>query len=185
MDRAETTQLLHAALQGDTGARETLYEHLYEALRRIARQQLRRGGGAPLDTTELVHEAFVKMCEAEQLSATDRAHFLALSARAMRQILVDHFRRRSAAKRGGASPPLTLEEGVVPVADRGEVLLALDDALGRLSRLSERTGRVVEMKFFGGLTEPEIADALEVSVRTVSTEWRKARAWLTRELGAA
>jgi RNA polymerase sigma factor (TIGR02999 family) len=103
----------------------------------------------------------------------------------MRQILVDRFRRLSAKKRGGPARALPLHEGSVPVDDRGDALLAIDEALTSLSRLNERTGRVVELKFFGGMTELEIGEVLGISVRTVNTEWRKARAWLARELGAA
>jgi RNA polymerase sigma factor (TIGR02999 family) len=183
--RAETTQLLVAARAGDEPARRRLFEHLYEPLRELARRELRRAGAGTLQTTELVHEAYLKLCDASRLAARDRSHFLALSARAMRQILVDHFRARSAGKRGGRQVVVALEEGALPAATRGEVVLAIDEALERLSRLSERTGRVVELKFFGGMTEPEIAEELEVSVRTVSGEWRRARAWLTRELEAS
>jgi len=181
--RRDTTQLLRAAREGDEPARAALFEHLYAPLRELAGRQLRRAsGGGALQTTELVHEAYLKLCDAAQLSARDRAHFLALAARVMRQVLVDHFRAGSAGKRGGDALRLELDEGTIPIDDRGELVLAVDDALGRLSEQSERAGRVVELKFFGGLTEPEIAEALEVSVRTVSAEWRKARAWLWLEL---
>lgn len=183
-DRHDTTRLLLAARDGGEPALAALFDHLYGPLRELAHRQLRRSSGGALQTTELVHEAFVKLCDASELSARDRSHFLAVSARAMRQILVDHFRSRSAQKRGGAFARVELREGSIPVDGRGEVLLALDEALHRLALLSGRAGRVVELKFFGGMTEPEIAEELEVSVRTVSTEWRRARAWLTRELQA-
>jgi len=179
---AETTELLIAARMGDEPARAELFERLYEPLRELAHHQLRRGPSGQLVTTELVHEAYLKLCDASRLSVRDRSHFFALSARAMRQIVVDHFRARAADKRGGGRPPLPLDDASIPATARGEVVLALDDALGRLTLLSERTGQVVELKFFGGMTEPEIADELAVSVRTVSNEWRQARAWLTREL---
>lgn len=180
--RPETTQLLLAARVGGEPALAALFEHLYEPLRQLAHRQLLRASGGLLETTELVHEAYLKFCDASVLAARDRAHFLAVAARAMRQILVDHFRARTAAKREGVRVRIELDEGALRVDDRGELVLALDEALVRLSRLSERTGRIVELKFFGGLTEPEIADVLAVSVRTVSGEWRRARAWLTREL---
>lgn len=182
--RQDTTRLLLAARDGGEPALAALFDHLYGPLREIAHRQLRRSSGGALQTTELVHEAFVKLCDASALTPRDRSHFLAVSARAMRQILVDHFRSRSAQKRGGPFGRVELREGAIPVDGRGEVLLALDEALHRLARVSGRTGRVVELKFFGGMTEPEIAEALEVSVRTVSSEWRRARAWLTRELRA-
>jgi RNA polymerase sigma factor (TIGR02999 family) len=103
----------------------------------------------------------------------------------MRQVLVDHFRRRSAIKRGGGDAPLSLDEGLVPVAERGRVLLDLDHALEQLAGLNPRLARVVELKFFGGMTEEEIALALGLSVRTVRNDWRKAKAWLARELASA
>jgi RNA polymerase sigma factor (TIGR02999 family) len=181
-ERSDTTQLLLAARAGDEPAREALFERLYEPLRALAGRQLRRASGGALQTTELVHEAYLKMCDAPRLSARDRAHFLALAARVMRQVLVDHFRAGSAGKRGGGALRVELDEGVIRADDGGGLVLAVDEALGRLTARSERAGRVVELKFFGGLTEPEIAEALEVSVRTVSTEWRKARAWLWLEL---
>jgi RNA polymerase sigma factor (TIGR02999 family) len=182
--RTHTTQLLISAREGSEAARAALFERLYEPLRELARRQLRRGAGGAIDTTELVHEAYLKLCDPAHLTAHDRVHFMALSARVMRQILVDHFRSRSAGKRGGRLAPLPLDEGAIPVDDRGEVVLVLDQALERLRRLSARAERVVELKFFGGMTEAEIATALEVSVRTVNGEWRKARAWLARELAA-
>lgn len=185
MNRSETTQLLQRAEGGDPAARDSLFERLYAELHELAHRSLVRGPGRSLQTTELVHEAYLKLCDTKRLSTSDRAHFFALSARVMRQILVDHFRRQSAKKRGGSSTPLPLREGSIPTDDRGQVLLAIDDALTDLTGLSERSGRVVELKFFGGLTEPEVAATLGVSVRTVNTEWRKARAWLARELGAA
>jgi len=184
VSRSDTTQLLREARQGRDGAQDALFERVYAQLKELAHYQLRRGPGGSLQTTELVHEAYLKLCDADRLAATDRAHFFALSARVMRQILVDHFRQRSAKKRGGPRSPLSLDEGAIPVDDRGEVILAIDEALGRLARSSERAGRVVELKFFGGLTEAEVAMALGVSVRTVSGEWRRARAWLTKELAA-
>ena len=184
MDRAQTTDVLRAARGGCESARAALFSSLYPTLRRLARAQLARGSGSGFDTTELVHEAYLKLCDSAGLPAADRAHFLALCARAMRHILVDHFRSRTRAKRGGALTALELDEARLPGESRGEVLLALDEALSRFARLSDRGGRVVELKFFGGLSEVEIADELEVSVRTVSSEWRKARAWLARELRA-
>lgn len=183
--RAETTELVVRTRRGDEGARDALFERLYEPLRGLARGQLPRQSPRTLDTTELVHEAYLKLVDTERLSVADRAHFFAVSARVMRQVLVDRFRKRGAAKRGGSLGVVALDEGRVAVDARGEVLLALDDALSRLTELDPRAGRVVELKFFGGMTEPEIAEALGVSVRTVSGDWRRARAWLAREMEAA
>lgn len=170
--------------RGDPAAQDALFERVYAQLHELAHRQLRRGLGDTLQTTELVHEAYLKLCDADRLSPTDRAHFFALSARVMRQILVDRFRRQSAKKRGGPLRALPLHEGSASIDGRGDALLAIDEAMTNLSRLNERTGRVVELKFFGGMSELEIAEVLGISVRTVNTEWRKARAWLSRELGA-
>lgn len=183
--RSETTELVVRTRHGDQGARDALFARLYEPLRGLARGQLAPSSTRTLDTTELVHEVYLRLVEADRLSVTDRAHFFAVSARVMRQVLVDRFRRRDSAKRGGGLPKVSLDEGRLPVGGRGEVLLALDEALGRLSELDQRAGRIVELKFFGGMTEAEIAAVLGVSVRTVSGDWRKAKAWLARELEAA
>ncbi|MDX1547275.1 MAG: sigma-70 family RNA polymerase sigma factor [Rhodothermales bacterium] len=177
------TQLLIAAHSGDRAAFEDLYRLVYDELRQVARAQLRRRRpGDTLQTTALVHEAYLKLCDHARLGVQDRAHFFALSARAMRQILVDHFRRRRAEKRGGAHRPLTLQDGQIPAEARGEVLLALDEALTRLAALDERLAQVVEYKFFGGMTQEEIGQVLGLTERTVRSDWRKARLWLTREL---
>jgi len=188
MDRAETTQLLVAARDGSDAARAALFERLYAQLRHLASRQLDRlRGGSPgaLQTTELVHEAYLKLCDAERLSAHDRAHFLALAARCMRQVLIDHFRGRASQKRGGPLPKLALDAEELAADERGELLLALDDALRRLQAINDRGSRIVEMKFFAGMSESEMADELDLSVRTVAREWRFARAWLTRELQAS
>lgn len=179
----DTTLLLRDARRGDESARANLFEHLYGELRGLARGQLRRGRSG-FKTTELVHEAFLKLCKGDGLAAGDRSHFFALAARAMRNILVDHFRRSVAAKRGGTDRPATLDEESVASARNGELVLAIDEALERLGSFDERAAKVVELKFFGGMTEPEIAEALDISVRSVSGDWRRARAWLNRELSS-
>jgi RNA polymerase sigma factor (TIGR02999 family) len=180
----DTTQLLLAASSGEGPARAALFERLYDPLRELAHRQLRQAQEGALDTTELLHETYLKLCDAPRLSARDRAHFFALAARVMRQILVDHFRAGVADKRGGGNVRVALDSVSIPAEQRGEIVLAIDEALERLSTVSERTARVVELKFFGGLTEPDIAVALEVSERTVRREWRQARAWLSLELAA-
>lgn len=177
----DTHLLLSGARRGDAGARDRLFGHLYGELQRLARGQLRRSRSDHLQTTELVHEAFLKMCRADQLSASNRGHFFAIAASAMRQILVDHYRRGAALKRG-AGQVETLDENAPVSGHEGATVLAVDEALSRFVELDERAARVVEMKFFGGLGEPAIAEALGVSVRTVSGDWRRARAWLNREL---
>lgn len=182
---ADTMQLLDRARAGAPEAREELLALVYEQLRRIARGQLRRRGAASLVTTELVHEAFLKLYSGAGVSANDRAHFLALAATAMRQVLIDHFRSRRAEKRGGGVEAATLETfHGAPLEDRGGTVLAVHEALDSLAKLDPRLAKVVECRFFGGMNEDEIGAALGVSKRTVSREWRQAKAWLARELAA-
>lgn len=180
---ADITQLLINVREGEAGALDALFGAVYDELREIAHFQLQRQQPSEtLNTTALVHEVYLKLFDQSRVRVQDRSHFLALSARAMRQILVDYFRRRQAQKRGGGCPVLSLQEGQVPIEARGDVLLALDEALTRLTTLNERLGRVVEYKFFGGMTEEEIASVLDLTPRTVRSDWRKAKMWLTREL---
>jgi len=181
---SEVTSLLAALRDGERGALDRLFEIVYLELRRLARAQLARlSPNATLSTTALVNEVYVRFAGAGRLSAGDRQHFYSLAARAMRQILVDHSRRRLAQRRGG-------DVDIVPLADwdrPSEVdlarVLAIDDALSRLEKLDERLARLVEWRVFGGLTFEEIAEAGELSVTTLKRDWRKARAFLQRELG--
>ena len=163
----------------------TAFASAYEELRRLAHRQLRRlRPGQTLTTTALVHEAFVKLVPRSR-AAVDRTHFFALAARAMRQILVDYARARGSLKRGGDQRPTTLEEAALTVEMLSEEMLGIDRALSRLESVDERLARVVECRFFGGMTEDEVADALGVTARTVRRDWRKARAFLFRELQGA
>lgn len=184
-DAGEVTRLLVAARDGEADALDRLVPLVYDELRALARRQLRREQeGHTLHATALVHEAYVKLNGGGAVAAADRAHFLAIASRAMRQVLVDHARRRNTAKRGEGWDRTTLSgvAGLVAAGDRTpEQLLALDRAL---ESLDERQRRVVECRFFGGMEEQEIADALGLSVRTVRRDWVKARAWLYRELYA-
>jgi RNA polymerase sigma factor (TIGR02999 family) len=178
----EVTQLLRRVRAGDADAREQLFPLVYEELRQVARRALRRERpDHTLRATELVHEAFLKLGAAEG-PWQDRAHFLGVAARAMRQILVDHARRRLAGKRGGGMVATTLEdvgsdEGLPP-----EELLALNAALDRLEARDPRMRALVEYRFFAGLSDREIAELLQVSERTVNRDWAKARAWLHQEV---
>jgi len=176
----EVTRLLHSARGGDRAAYDRLFALAYEDLRAVARKQLRGARDAEaVRTTELVHELYMKLADQAAPAYENRAHFYAIAARAMRQLLVDLARHRQAAKRGGDWARTTLSGKQVPAEVRLDEVLALDELLGRLD---ERQRQVVEYRFYGGLTEDEIATVLGVSTRTVQREWMKARAWLYREL---
>ncbi|MGD8698783.1 MAG: sigma-70 family RNA polymerase sigma factor [Gemmatimonadales bacterium] len=176
----EVTRLLEAARHGEDGALNRIVPLVYDELRRMAARQLRRERvGHTLHATALVHEAYVKLAGSGAVEASDRGHFLAIAARAMRQVLVDHARRRNAEKRGGGWEQTTLSDGDRPLDFQPDELLALDQAL---DELDERQRQVVECRFFAGMEEDEIAAALGVSARTVRRDWVKARAWLYRSL---
>jgi RNA polymerase sigma factor (TIGR02999 family) len=179
----EVTRLLLAWSGGDRGALDALVPHVYAELRRQADRYLgRQRAGHTLQATALVHEAFLRLVDQTHVSFRDRAHFFAVAARAMRQILVDHARRRHAGKRGGAATRLVLEDGMASVEPRGVDLVALDDALARLEALDPGQARLVELRFFGGLTVEETAAVLGCSPATVKRSWSSARAWLFGEL---
>jgi RNA polymerase sigma factor (TIGR02999 family) len=190
--RTRISQLLAEHRAGDAAALDDVFVLLYEELREIARRQRRRWHGAEtLGTTVLVHEAYLKLAGLARVGTESRAHFLALAARAMRQILCNHARDRKAAKRGGGFDPVTLDDAGMdamradPATDRTDELLALDDALQRLAGVAARLCSVVECRFFGGLTIEETAAALGVAPRTVKRDWALAQAWLHRELTSA
>ena len=169
-----------------SGSRESLdrlVPVLYQELRAIAHRQLaRRPDGGTLETTGLVHEAYLKVVDRSGGEGHDRAHFLAVASLAMRHVLVDRARARRRVKRGGARGAITLDEDRIAVDDQPEALLQLDEALTWLAELAPRLARVVECRFFGGMTEEEIATALGVTVRTVQRDWAKARMLLRRAL---
>jgi RNA polymerase sigma factor (TIGR02999 family) len=173
----EITALLTALREGDRGALDRLFPLVYRELHDRAHRQLaRHRPGETLSTTALVHEAYLKLTDSAQQSYNDRVHFFAVASRAMRQILVDYARRATAAKRGGH--PVSLDPEALGDPGRAEELLALDEALTQLEKLDGRLARIVELRFFGGLSVEETSDALEVSPRTVKRDWRKARAFL-------
>jgi RNA polymerase sigma factor (TIGR02999 family) len=180
----DITTLLHQAKGGNAQALAELFEALYPELRRIARQRLARDDrGTLLDTTALVHECFLKFAGAERVQPADRAHFLAYSATAMRSIVVDFARARQAERRGGGLRALTLDSALVDGLPAGEdEVLGVHEALDELAALDARMARVVEMRYFGGLADAEIAEALEVGVRTVRRDWEKARLLLSASL---
>lgn len=180
-DPQQITQLLLAWGQGDESARDRLIPMIYDELRRLARKHLRRERpGHTLQTSALVNEAYLKMA-GQQVSWQGRAHFFGIAARLMRQILVDHARLRDNAKHGGDWQRVSLD-GADAGQEQSADILALDDALQTLAQMSPQQSRIIELRFFGGLTIEETAEVLSVSHATVEREWRVARAWLWREL---
>jgi RNA polymerase sigma factor (TIGR02999 family) len=181
--RHEITELLMAWRQGDRDAFDRLLPLVYDEMRRIAHGYL--AGERPdhtLRTTALVHEAYLKLVDTSRVQWRDGGHFLAAAAGTMRRILVDYARRYRSARRGGGQPPATFDENQIVIEDRAEMLIALDDALVRLAATDERLCRVVECRYFGGLSDAETAHALGVTSRTVRRDWVKARGWLYEEL---
>lgn len=180
----QTTQVLQQLGDGDRSAAGKLMPLVYDELRAMADHYFR---GQPTDhtlqPTALVHEAFLKLVDQTAVNWQGRAHFLAVSATAMRQILVDHARARATAKRGGDRFQMTLDEALTPFGGSPDLdLLALNEALSQLAELDERQGRIVEMRFFGGMKVKEIAEVLGVAKTTVDNLWRAARAWLNVRL---
>ena len=185
----------HGSASADADSRADALERLitlvYPHLKRIARRQLRgEREGHTLSTTGLVHEAYLRLVEHARADVGDRQQFFAIAARAMRRVLVDYARRHRALRRGGGVHAVTLDDGndasaaEVAATQRSDELIALDEALERLAAVDPRLGRVVECRFFAGLTEKETAEALDVDPRTVARDWVKARGWLYQELAA-
>jgi RNA polymerase sigma factor (TIGR02999 family) len=180
------THLLLQWSKGDRGALDALVPLVYEELRRLAQVYLNREkSGHTLSSTALVHEAYIRLVRQEDVSWQNRAHFFAVAARMMRRILVDHARKHNYAKRGGGAMTLSLDETVAQAKERELDLVALDDALDALAKLDERQCRMVELRFFGGLSIEETSEVLGVSAPTVKREWASARAWLYREISGA
>ena len=181
--------LLKAWGTGDQAALDRLTPLIYTELHRMAHRYMRKEREQTLQTTALVHEAYLRLVDAKGLACKDRTHFFALSAQIMRRILVDAARARVSAKRGGDAPPLdhseavNLDEIAGSVSQKGADVLALDQALEDLARLDERKARVIELRFFGGLSVEETAEVLQISPQSVMRDWKLARAWLVRELG--
>jgi RNA polymerase sigma factor (TIGR02999 family) len=180
---AEITRLLRAWGGGNQAAMDELAPLVYAELRRMARRYLRRENpGNTLQPTALVHEAYLRLADAANMRWEDRAHFFAVSAQMMRRILVDAARTRATGKRGAGALHLNLNESIDAMPDRGSDLIALDDALDAQTQLDPRKARVVEMRFFGGLSVEETAEVLKISAPSVQRDWKLARAWLMREL---
>lgn len=183
-DASEITRLLHRWGEGDSGALDELMPIVYDRLRQLARQRLRaEGEGCSLNTTSLVHEAYLKLVDSPNPSLRDRGHFLGLASRVMRHLLVDHARARKTAKRGGGMTAAELEPFMwMPQAEL-EALTDLDEALQQLETMDARQSQILEQRYFGGLSLEETARALDLSLATVKRELRSARAWLALELG--
>ncbi|CAN5786111.1 sigma-70 family RNA polymerase sigma factor [soil metagenome] len=181
---SQITRLLQRWAEGDREALDRITPLVYERLHQLARHRLRSApAGASLNTTELVHEVYLKLVDAPRVSLRDRSHFLALASRVMRNLLVDHSRARRAAKRGGGHTRVDLEPAFWISEEKADAVTELDEALRRLEALDDRQGRILELRYFGGLSLEETADGLGVSLATVKRELRSARAWLALELG--
>lgn len=181
----QTTQLTLRLSRGDRVAADELVPIVYDELRRLAARYLRRErSDHTLQPTALVNEIYLRLVKADEIDWQGRAQFFALAARQIRKILVEHARRKKAAKRGGDAARITLDESGGPSAQRDVELIALDDALARLANASPRQSQVVELRFFGGMRVEEVADVLGISATTVKDDWAVARAWLRRELSA-
>jgi RNA polymerase sigma-70 factor, ECF subfamily len=175
----DITGLLVAWSHGDKAALNSLVPLIYAELHRLASRYMRQEGpGHTLNTTALVNEAYLRMVNQKEVNWQNRTHFFAVSAQSMRNILVDMARGRKRQRRGGGAEHLSLDETLVFSEERAAELIALDDALTELAEIDERKSRMVEMRYFGGLSVEETAEVLQVSVATVDREWRRARAWL-------
>lgn len=183
---SDVTDLLLAWRRGDASALDQLLPFVYAELHRLAHDRMRgERPGQTLQTTALVHEAYLRLVDGASVEWSNRAHFFAVCARLMRQILVDRARSRRADKRGGGAPRVPLEEALAAAPAKDDEILALDEALTRLAAEDPRRGRVVELRYFGGLTSEEAAAVMGVSAETVTRDWRVARRWLRQEIRAS
>lgn len=182
MESLPVTELLAAHRAGDGRALDRAFEFVYDDLRRAASAQLRRGSSPTLNTTSLVNEAYLRLVGHTRTAPTDRSHFLALAARAMRYIIIDYARKRGTAKRGGNTRHIHLDDAEIAIEDQAQQLLTLEEAMQALARLDLRLVRIVECRFFTGTTEEETAEALETSLSTVQRDWKRAKAWLKEEI---
>jgi RNA polymerase sigma factor (TIGR02999 family) len=180
---ADITDLLRRWGEGDAEALDRLFPLVYDRMRQLAHQRLRSEPDGSLNTTALVHEAYLKLVDAPRVTVRDRGHFLGLASRVMRHLLVDHARARKAAKRGLGATVVPLDDAAWLTDDAVETVSELDEALQRLEALDQRRTRILEQRYFGGLTLEETAEALGLSLATVKRELRSARAWLALELG--
>lgn len=183
IDSNQITQLLLDWSKGNETALDELLPIVYGELRQMAKRQMRKQpAGHTLQTTELIHEAYLKLAGKDEQKWKNRAHFFGVAAKAMRHILVDYARSKSREKRGGRQDKVTLTENLNSSKERSEDIVALDDALKKLSEIEERKSQVVELKYFGGMTFDEVARVLNISKKTAQRDWRFARMWLLREI---
>jgi RNA polymerase sigma-70 factor, ECF subfamily len=189
MENTESVQITNLLVDwgnGNARALEKLVPLIYDELRRMAKRYMRgQSVGHTLQTTELIHEAYLKLVDNEQKEWKNRSHFFGVASQAMRHILVDYARAKQSKKRGGIQHQITLDENAAVFNDRSDDIVALNDALEKLDKLDARKVKVVEMKFFGGLTMDEIGEVLNISPETVKRDWRFSRTWLLRELSEA
>ena len=179
----EITQLLINGSNGSQGALDQLYPLVYEELRRLAHRYMsRERPGHTLQTTAVVHEAYLRLIDQKHVQWQSRAHFFAIAAQMMRRILITHAQSHAYAKRGGGALKVSLDEAAILSQERAGELLALDEALNSLTALDPRRSQVVELRFFGGLSNEEIAEVLKISPNTVTRDWQMAKAWLRREM---
>ena len=179
------TPLLAAWSKGDQAARDQLMSVVYDELHRLARRHMRReSAGHTLQTSALLNEAFLRLVDQKNVQWRNRAHFYGIAAQMMRRVLVDYARSRRCAKRGAGAPAITLDEGLIVSAERSAEVVALHEALVELAKFDPRQGKVVELRFFGGLGIQETAKVLDVSEGTVMRDWTLAKAWLRRKLSA-
>jgi RNA polymerase sigma factor (TIGR02999 family) len=182
----EITQLLAEWSEGNQAALDQLYPLVYNELRRLAHGYLRRERkGHTLQTTALINEAYLRLVDQKHVHWANRSHFFGISAQIMRRILIDHARRYDYAKRGGGAQRISLDEAAIVAKQRGRTLLLLDEALKSLAEIDPRRSQVVELRYFGGLNNEEIAGVLKISENTVMRDWNMARAWLYQELSGS
>lgn len=184
MGKEGATELLLRLKKGEEGIYDKLYPVIYDELHRLAHAHMsRQEPDHTLSKTELVHESYLKMIDQTQIDFNDKSHFLAIASRCMRQILIDHARKKHAEKRGGKEKDKTyIDELFKNPKHKAEELINIDSALSKLEKLNERLAKVVEMRFFGEMTIDEVAEALDISESTVKRDWMKARGWLFKEL---
>ena len=182
-ETSEITQILQDWNDGNADAKERLLPFVYEELKRQAKfLMLRERANHTLQPTALVHEAFMKLAEQSGIDWQNRSHFYGIASRLMRQILVDHARTHAAEKRGGGAIHFSVDDVQIPVEERANSILAINEVLEQLAEFDERQAKIVEMRFFGGMNNAEIAEALDISERTVGREWQSAKLWLFREM---